>query len=82
MTTYCIRITTFGREYRTSGAVSLKVASNPVRAAALALLQAGASPTDKLAATGDTVSLTPMTLAALVKPHIAPKGWDRGRDRM
>jgi hypothetical protein len=42
-----------------------------MRSAALALLEAGAD-----------VSISPVALHRLERPYVAPRGWDRGRDRM
>jgi hypothetical protein len=81
MPTHTIKITTHGREYQTSGAVSIRAASNPVRAAAAALLKAGHDPADTLKAVADGVSLSPVTLASLARQYVPPRAaWGPDRD--
>jgi hypothetical protein len=77
-----VRIQSDNRGYTITGAVSIRVASNPVRAGAMALLEAGHDPSDLIKAVADGVSLSPVALHRAAKPYTAPRGWDRGRDRM
>jgi hypothetical protein len=81
MPTHTIKITTHDREYSTSGAVSIRVAANPMKAAAQALLDAGSPPSDLLAAVADGVSLSPVALHRLVRQYVAPRAaWGPHRD--
>jgi hypothetical protein len=78
MPMHTITITTFGNAYRTSGAVALKVAGNPLRAAAQALLAAGHDPADLLRGVFDGASLSPVALHRLVRPYSPPRAaWGR-----
>jgi hypothetical protein len=72
MTTHSIRIATHGREYATSGAVSLR-AANPMRAAALALLDQGRPPSDRLKGSFAEGSISPVSLAAIVRHSQHPR---------
>jgi hypothetical protein len=76
-----VRIQSDNRGYVISGAVALKVAVNPVRAAAVALLEAGHDPADTLAAVFDGGSLSPIALHRLVRPYAPPRAsWGPRRD--
>jgi hypothetical protein len=79
--THQIKITTTCRGYVVAGAIALKVALNPVRAAAVALLEAGHDPADTLAAVFEGVSLSPVALHGLVRPYTPPRAaWGAARD--
>jgi hypothetical protein len=81
MPTHTINITTFGREYQTSGAVALRVASNPMKAAAQALLEGGAAPHDMLTGAFDGVSISPASLHSIARAYTPPRAaWGPSRD--
>jgi hypothetical protein len=58
-------------EYQTTGAVAI-IASNPMRAAAVALLARGADPSDRLAGIFEANAISPVTLSRLAAPYRAP----------
>jgi hypothetical protein len=58
--------------YATSGAVAVK-GFNPVRAAALALLEQGRDPADKLAGVWEGAAISPMTLSRLAAAYTPPR---------
>jgi hypothetical protein len=79
--THQIKITTTGRGYVISGAVELKVAVNPMKAVAVALLEAGHDPADTLAAVFEGVSVSPVALHKLVREYAPPRAsWGPGKD--
>jgi hypothetical protein len=59
--------------YATSGAVAVKAAFNPVRAAALALIADGRDPADRLRGEWEGCSISPVTLATLARPYSPPR---------
>jgi hypothetical protein len=76
-----IRISaTSGREYQTSGAISVR-AANPMKAAALALLDMGRPPSDSLKATFAEGAVSEMTLHRLARSYVPPRAsWGAARD--
>jgi len=70
---YRIQIHAAGpHNYRTTGAAAVQ-ASNPMRSAALSLLESGADPADRLAGVFDGAQISAVTLAALVKHRVNPR---------
>jgi hypothetical protein len=59
--------------YSTTGAVAVKSAFNPVRAAALALLADGRDPADKLTAVWEGAAVSAMPLATLARAYVPPR---------
>jgi hypothetical protein len=72
MATHRVTITTDGREYRTTGAVSLTVTANPMRAAAQALLDQGRPPSDTLKGVFAEGQITAATLGSIVRTRSHP----------
>jgi hypothetical protein len=68
-----IKITAVEREYQTTGAVSLKCGTNPMRVAAQALLDAGRDPADRLQGVFEGGQISPVSLASIVRPRSIPK---------
>jgi hypothetical protein len=70
-TTHRIRITSAPGGYVTVGAVSIQCASNPMRCAALALIEQGRDRADRLQGVFEGSQISPVSLAAIVKhrPH-------------
>jgi hypothetical protein len=71
--THRIRITSADHGYVTVGAVALKCATNPMRCAAVALLEAGADRADKLRGVFEGAQISPMTLASIVRIRHSPR---------
>jgi hypothetical protein len=59
--------------YSTSGAIAVKSAFNPVRAAAIALLAEGRDPADKLAGVFEGASISAMPLHRLARVYTPPR---------
>jgi hypothetical protein len=73
-TTHLIKITAdYPGSYSTSGAVAVKSAFNPMKAAGVALLAAGRDPADKLKGVYEGAWLSPVTLARLSAAYHAPR---------
>jgi hypothetical protein len=76
-----IRIFSDPAGYRIAGAVSLKVAFNPMRAAAAALLDAGHDPADRVAGVYEGAQISPVALDKLARSYAPPRAvWGPGRD--
>ena len=72
--THRIRITAADHGcYSTTGAVAVKAAFNPVRAAALALIADGRDPADRLRGEWEGCSISPMTLSRLAAAYTPPR---------
>jgi hypothetical protein len=78
--THRIKITAADRGYVTAGAISISVAFNPVRAAALALLEQGRDPADKLAGVWEGAAISAMPLARLARAYVPPRVNHRAAD--
>jgi hypothetical protein len=59
--------------YVTTAAVSIQCACNPMKAAAVALIDLGRDPLDKLQGVFEGSQISPMSLASIVKHRIYPK---------
>ena len=71
--THRIRILSAPGGYSTTGAVSLKCASNPMRCVAVALLDQGRDPSDRLQGVWEGAQISPVSLASIVKQRRAPR---------
>jgi hypothetical protein len=71
--THRIKITAIDRGYATTGAVSIQAGSNPMRSAAVALLDQGRDPADRLQGVFEGSQISPVSLAAIVKFRKIPK---------
>jgi hypothetical protein len=66
--------------YSSSGAVAVKSAFNPMRAAALALIADGRDPADRLRGEWEGYSISPMTLSRLAAAYTPPRVNHRAAD--
>jgi hypothetical protein len=71
--THRIKITAADRGYSTSGAIAVHCGSDPMKAAAQALLDGGADPADRLRGVFEGAQISPARLDAIVKQRRPPR---------